>query len=115
MAQMDINTEEIYMTEHYSAWKAVEPDEETTYHIEFGTVTVHFYLEEWEEFLDFAAELVKIPIGTTGTIAETESYLASCEEIDGDIIYSIEMPGVTLYFFEDDWKEVIELFENLKK
>ena len=115
MAQMDYKTELIASTEQFDAMKAFEPDGEETYTLLLGKVTVNFFIEEWEEFLDFAAELVKIPIGTTGTIAETESYLASCEEIDGDIIYSIEMPGVTLYFFEDDWKEVIELFENLKK
>lgn len=114
MAQMDINTEEIYMTEHYSAWKAVEPDEETTYHIEFGTVTVHFYLEEWEEFLEFAAEVVKAPKGKKGNIAETESYLAYYDEEANDPRYSIEMDEAILFFYEADWPEILELFANLK-
>ena len=114
MAQMDIKTEDIFRTENFSAWKAFEPDEEVTYHIEFGKVTVHFFIEEWEEFLEFIEELVKIPLGTTGVTAETENYLASCEEVDGDPIYSIEMPGATLFFFEEDWKEIQELFANLK-
>ena len=114
MAQMDIKTEEIFRTENFSAWKAFEPDEEVTYHIEFGKVTVHFFVEEWQEFMEFTTELVKIPLGTTGVTAETENYLASCEEVDGDPIYSIEMPGATLYFFEEDWEEILELLANLK-
>ena len=114
MAQMDIRTEEIARTENFSAWKAFEPDEEVTYHIEFGRLTAHFFSEEWEEFLEFRNEVVKIPLGTTGVIAETENYLASCDEVDGDPVYSIEMPGATLYFFEDDWKEIYELLGMLK-
>ena len=51
MAQMEIKTEDIARTENFSAWKACEPDDEVTYHIEFGKVTVHFFVEEWEEFL----------------------------------------------------------------
>ena len=42
-------------TERFSAWRAEEPDGETTYHVELGTVTVHFFREEWEEF----QELIK--------------------------------------------------------
>lgn len=38
-------------TENFSLWRAEEPDGETTYHVELGTVTVHFFREEWEEFL----------------------------------------------------------------
>ena len=35
-------------------WKAEEPDGETTYHVELNNVTVHFFQEEWEEFLELA-------------------------------------------------------------
>ena len=114
MAQMDYKTEMITSTERFYAMKAFEPDEEVTYNVFFDKVTVNFFQEEWDEFLEFAAEVVKIPLGTTGTIAETENYLASCENIEGDIIYSIEMPGVTLYFFEEDWEEICELLKALK-
>jgi hypothetical protein len=37
-------------TDNYLAWKAEEPDGETTYHLELNSVTVHFFQEEWEEF-----------------------------------------------------------------
>jgi len=46
-------------TENYLAWKADEPDEETTYHLELNNVTLHFFKEEWEEFLQLAEALVK--------------------------------------------------------
>lgn len=44
-------------TDNYLAWKAEEPDGETTYHIELGSVTLHFFEEEWEEFLDLIGNL----------------------------------------------------------
>ena len=44
-------------TESLSAWLAEEPDGEPTYHLELGSVTVHFFHEEWLEFLALAAEL----------------------------------------------------------
>lgn len=39
-------------TENYIAWRAEEPDGETTYHLELNNVTLHFFSEEWKEFLD---------------------------------------------------------------
>lgn len=44
-------------TDNYSIWRAEEPDGEVTYHLEFGSVTVHFFEEEWEEFLDLVSTL----------------------------------------------------------
>lgn len=115
MAQMESKTEIIASTDQFDAIKSFEPDGETVYNLYLGKFVVNFFIEEWEEFLEFAADVVKIPMGMTGTIAESESYLASCEEIEGDVIYSIEMPGATLFFFEDDWKEIIDLLKDLKK
>ncbi|HCU57575.1 MAG TPA: hypothetical protein DF984_05020 [Anaerolineaceae bacterium] len=45
-------TTTIAETEAYLAWKAEEPDGETTYHLELNNVTLHFFKEEWKEFLD---------------------------------------------------------------
>jgi hypothetical protein len=53
------DTETIYETDHYIAWYADEPDGERTYHLELNNVTVHFFSEEWQEFLKLAAGLVK--------------------------------------------------------
>lgn len=38
-------------TDNYIAWSAEEPDGETTYHLELNNVTLHFFREEWQEFL----------------------------------------------------------------
>ena len=50
-------TDTIAETENYMAWKAEEPDGETTYHLELNAVTVHFFQEEWEELLELARAL----------------------------------------------------------
>ncbi len=51
--EQDITTEILAETDnlHYQVWKADEPDGETSYHLELNNVTVHFFLEEWDEFL----------------------------------------------------------------
>ena len=38
-------------TDNYLAWEVQDLDGETTYHLELGGVTLHFFREEWEEFL----------------------------------------------------------------
>jgi hypothetical protein len=45
-------TETLAETDSYIAWKAVEPDGETTYHLELNNVTLNFFKEEWDEFLE---------------------------------------------------------------
>jgi hypothetical protein len=51
-------TEVIAETEEFMAWSAQEPDGETTYHLELNNVTLHFFQEEWDEFLELIKELV---------------------------------------------------------
>ena len=110
---MNIKTDIIAQSDNFIAWKADEPDEEVTYHLELNNVTVHFFVEEWEEFLEFKKLFVDIPAGTTGTLAETENYLVSCEEIDGDLVYTLELTGASLFYFEEDWKEICNLLRSL--
>jgi hypothetical protein len=50
-------TETLAETENYLVWKAEEPDGETTFHVELGNVTVHFFKEEWDEFLELVHAL----------------------------------------------------------
>jgi hypothetical protein len=50
-------TETLAETESYLAWKAEEPDGETTYHLELNNVTMHFFKEEWVEFLELVQSL----------------------------------------------------------
>lgn len=60
MAKNDLEpkTEVIAETDDYLAWRAEEPDGETTYHLELNNVTLHFFQEEWQEFLELAGMLV---------------------------------------------------------
>ena len=55
--QNDPKTETIAETDNFLAWKADEPDGETTYHLELNNVTVHFFEEEWREFLQLVKDL----------------------------------------------------------
>jgi hypothetical protein len=59
MAKNDLEpkTEVIAETDDYLAWQAEEPDGETTYHLELNNVTLHFFHEEWQEFLKLAGML----------------------------------------------------------
>ncbi len=56
---LDPKTDTLAETESYMVWKADEPDGETTYHVELNNVTLHFFTEEWEEFLELVKALVK--------------------------------------------------------
>lgn len=53
----DPKTETLAETDNYMTWKAEEPDGETTYHIELNNLTLHFFEEEWEEFLELVRSL----------------------------------------------------------
>ncbi len=49
--QPEIITDTIAETENYMVWRAEEPDGEVTYHLELNNLTIHFFHEEWDEFL----------------------------------------------------------------
>ena len=55
----ELRTQTMAETENYQAWRAEEPDGETTYHLELNNVTLHFFQEEWDELLALVKELVK--------------------------------------------------------
>jgi hypothetical protein len=52
----NIPTETIAETDNYVAWISQEPDGEVSYHIELGSITLHFFREEWEELLALMEE-----------------------------------------------------------
>jgi len=54
----ELQTETVAETENYLVWVATEPDGENTYHMELNNLTVHFFQEEWDEFLALAHALV---------------------------------------------------------
>ena len=59
MAKTDLEPKTVVIaeTDDYLAWKAEEPDGETTFHLELNNVTLHFFEEEWREFLKLAGML----------------------------------------------------------
>jgi len=59
MSKMEPKTETLAESENYMAWTAEEPDGEVTYHLELNNVTLHFFVEEWEEFLGLVEQLKK--------------------------------------------------------
>jgi hypothetical protein len=61
MAKMnpEPETDVIAETDEYMAWSAKEPDGEVTYHLELNNVTLHFFQEEWDEFLQLVRSLVE--------------------------------------------------------
>lgn len=52
-------TKTLAETDNYLAWQAEEPDGEITYHLELNNVTLHFFTEEWMEFVDLARTLIR--------------------------------------------------------
>ena len=59
MAETDPKTNTVVETDQYIIWKSDEPDGETVYHVEVNNVTVHFFKEEWEEFLELMRLMLK--------------------------------------------------------
>jgi hypothetical protein len=57
MTTTDPKMQTLAETENYLAWKADEPDGESTYHLELNNVTLHFFTEEWVEFLEMVKTL----------------------------------------------------------
>jgi hypothetical protein len=57
----EIKTETVAETENYLIYSAEEPDGETTWNMELGTVTLHFFREEWKEFLELLAQVKSKP------------------------------------------------------
>jgi hypothetical protein len=52
----EIRTETIAETDNYMIYSAAEPDGEITYNVELGNVSLHFFNEEWQEFLRLIAQ-----------------------------------------------------------
>jgi len=87
-------TEILAETEQFLAWKADEPDEETTYHLELNNVTLHFFQEEWDEFLQLAD---------------------GAESADEDAIYELEYSNLIIQFSKEDWNEFLNMVEMLPR
>lgn len=96
----DIPTDTLGETENYTVWTAEEPDGETTYHLELGPVTVHFFEEEWDEFVSMIRQAA----------AETQDQDDESDESVSD--FDVELDWGTLYFTRDEWNELLALINQ---
>ncbi len=55
--EQEVITTVLAESQNFLVWKADEPDGEQTFHLELGVVTLHFFGEEWDEFLDLMQKL----------------------------------------------------------
>jgi hypothetical protein len=94
----DIPIETIAETANYTVWTAEEPDDEQTYHLELGPVTVHFFGEEWKEFVEL--------------IREAAEEAPDAEEGEEEDI-EVELDWGTLYFSREEWEEFVQLIEQV--
>ncbi len=46
-------------TELYEILKIRGDEGDITYHVELGNITLHFFEEEWEEFLDLMTQVTR--------------------------------------------------------
>ncbi len=53
----DMHSTTLAETENYIIWKTEEPEEGETYHLEISNVTLHFFPDEWKEFVKLVAEV----------------------------------------------------------
>lgn len=91
----EIPVETLAETENYTIWSAVEPDGETTYHVELGPVTAHFFAEEWKEFIEMIHT-------ASEDVAQDE------EETE------VELDWGALFFFRDEWEEFLRLIDQVE-
>jgi hypothetical protein len=50
----------LHETERYTVWRAKEPDGETQYHVGIENVSLHFFEEEWQEFLSVMRRVLEM-------------------------------------------------------
>ena len=55
--EFDIETTTIAETESMGIWKAEEPDGETVYNVQLNNVTIHFFQEEYAEFVQLIKQI----------------------------------------------------------
>jgi hypothetical protein len=55
--EFDIETTTIAETDSMGIWKAEEPDGEVVYNVQLNNVTIHFFQEEYDEFVDLIKQI----------------------------------------------------------
>ncbi len=59
MATPEPKNETVAETENFAVWSSEEPDGEVSYHLDWNNVTLHFFQEEWDEFLQLIGSILK--------------------------------------------------------
>ncbi|MBI3169679.1 MAG: hypothetical protein HYZ22_14455 [Chloroflexi bacterium] len=90
------NTETLAETENFMAWRADEPDGETTYYLQLGRATVNFFMEEWDELRSSIPELMSA-------------------KPDEDGMYAVSFDNVDIWMDDEDWQEFQQLLRELGK
>jgi hypothetical protein len=50
------------------------------------------------------------------TLAETENYMIwMSNEPDDELVYHLELGAITLHFFIEEWREVMQLFRSARE
>lgn len=88
------NTQTLAETENFMAWRADEPDGETTYYLQLGRATVNFFMEEWDELLASIPEL-------------------SQAKPDEEGMYAVSFDNVDIWMDKEDWAEFLQLIQEL--
>jgi hypothetical protein len=59
MTDKNLNDDEEILaeTDNYEVWVDYEEDDEPIYHLDVGRATLHFFQEEWNEFLQLVKQL----------------------------------------------------------
>jgi len=56
---LEPNEDTLALTETFEAWVSVDPEGERIYHLDTGSVTLHFMQEEWDELRELFRLLEK--------------------------------------------------------
>jgi hypothetical protein len=114
MKSEDLKPEIVAQTENFIAWRVDEPESETTYHLDINNITVHFFVEEWDSFIDFIGKFPENDKSMTGVLAENDDYLLSKEKIGEDDVYVLELINASIFIYDYDWVEFKQLVKELK-
>lgn len=99
---LPINVETLAETDNYAIWRADDPDE-VTYHVEIGPVTLHFFNEEWDDFIELireSADVANEPAPNDG-------------DEEGEDAIAIELDWGSLVFTMEEWEEFRALMEQV--
>lgn len=116
MNQNQSEPEFLAQTDNFVIWSVTNPDGESIIHLDLDKYVLRFLAEEWDEFIEFKSLFVdKGKPAADGVIAETDSFYIDIETLDsGDKLFSLEVPGATVYLYEDDFGEFCELMREVE-